>query len=184
MQSKFIDEPITYDGSQLQSHWILRNTELRGDAVVSFIGPCRVELDKMVDLEDVLQKKQIFSESMLHFIIECFDADLEKMILRQRLLISQIQQELAGSVADKIVRKGDDLFIDHFKLTVSIATVSPVSTLVHTGINVSSRNTPVPTKGLADFNLNPQAFARSVMNRVVEEMEGVWWARCKVRSVT
>ncbi|MBI2339520.1 MAG: DUF366 family protein [Deltaproteobacteria bacterium] len=183
MQSKFLDRPIPYDGSQLKSHWIFQTTGLRGEAIVSFIGPCRVDLDKMVDLEDVIQKKTIFSESMLHFLVEHFDADLEKTVLRQRLLVSQIQQELADCQV-AAVRKGNDLYLDHFKLNVSIATASPISTLIHTGINISSRNTPVPTKGLADFDLNPQAFARSVMNRYVEEMEGVKWARCKVRGVT
>ncbi|MBI4412193.1 MAG: DUF366 family protein [Deltaproteobacteria bacterium] len=182
MQSKFLDQEISYDGSQLVSHWILRNGGLRGDAIVSFVGPCRVGLDSMVDLEDVIQKKAIFSESMLHFIIEHFDADLEKTILRQRLLVSQIQQELAD-LKVAVVRKGNDLYLDHYKLNVSIATASPVSTLIHAGINIISRNTPVPTKGLQDFDLNPQAFARSVMNRYLEEMEGIRWARCKVRSV-
>lgn len=183
MQSQFIEKEILYDGTQLKSHWILENFGLRGNALVSFVGPCDVKLDRMVDLEDVIQKKPIFSESMLHFIVEKFDADLEKMILCQRLLVSQIQQELFQR-GISVVRKGNDLFLDHFKLNVSIATASPVSTLIHTGINISSKNTPVPTKGLADFDLNPTAFAHSVMKRFVEEMEEIRWARCKVRGVS
>lgn len=183
MQSQFIEKEILYDGTQLRSHWILENFGLRGNAVVSFIGSCNVKLERMVDLEDVMGGKPIFSEKMLHFIVENFDTDLEKMILYQRLLVSQIQQELAkGNIF--VVRKGNDLFSDHFKLNVSIAAASPVSTLIHTGINISSNNTPVPTKGLADFDLDPQVLARSVMKRFVEEMEGVRWARCKVRGVS
>lgn len=185
LKSKFLEKEITYDGSQLRSHWILKNGDLKGEAIVSFIGSCKVDLSAMVDLEDVAQKRTIFSESMLHFIVESFDGDLEKMILRQRLLVSLIQQELSIDLSEvKVVRKGDDLFTDNFKWTVSIATASPVSTLIHTGINISSQNTPVPTHGLADFDINPRAFATSVMNRYLEEMEGVKWARCKVRSVT
>lgn len=185
MKSIFLEKIITYNGTQLCSHWILKNSELKGDAIVSFIGPCDVDLSHMVDLEDVLGKKPIYSESMLHFIAEHFECDLEKTILRQRLLITQIQEEYRGYVPSAfIIRKGNDLFIENFKLTVSIATTSPVSTLIHTGINISSRNTPVPTWGLKDDAIDPILFAKGVMKRYVEEMEGVRWARAKVRGVS
>ena len=107
------------------------------------------------------------------------------MIWRQRIFISLIQHELQETLPEgnMVVRKGDDLYLEHYKLTVSIATLSPVSVLMHTGINISSRNTPVPTMGLDDFKLNPVAFARSVMNRYAEEVEGVKWARSKVVGV-
>ncbi len=184
MQSQFIEKEITYDGTQLKSHWMYENFGLQGNSIVSFVGPCRVDLSHMVDLEDVLQKKPIFSEKMLHFIVEYFDHDLEKMILRQRLLICLMQEELMREVPDTVfVRKGNDLFVDHFKLSVSIATLSPVSTLIHTGINIISRNTPVPTQGLEDFGLNPVAFGWGLINRFIEEMKSVDWARCKVRGV-
>ena len=175
---------MVYDGSQLVSHWILRETGLKGNALVSFIGPCEVKLDAMVDLEDVLAKKPIFSHQMVHFIEECFDENLERMILRQRLFVSLMETELRSQLPElELVRKGDDLYSEHFKLTVSIATVSLVSTLMHTAINVESHDTPVPTKGLKELNVNPFAFARSVMNRYREEMDGVVWARSKVRGV-
>ncbi len=184
MKTSSLDRSITYDGTQLKSHWILTEGALKGDAIVAFEGPCDVKLDHMVDLEDVLAKKNIYSEKMLHFIAEFFDNDLEKTILRQRLLMSVMQEELNDCLEEKkIIRKGDDLFWEHFKLTVSIATASPVSTLIHAGINIISDNTPVPTQGLNDFGLNPQAFARSVMNRFTHELEGVAWARAKVRAV-
>lgn len=184
LKSSFIETQITYDGTQLRSHWILDTTKIQGDAVASFIGPADVKIDQMVDLEDVLQNKPIYSEKMLHFLVEHFHHDLEKMVLCQRLLISQIQQELNNHLKERqVIRKGDDLFLGGDKLTVSIATASPVSCLIHTGINISSRNTPVPTKGLEDFDISPSPFAQVVMGRYVEEMEGVGRARCKVRGV-
>lgn len=182
METKFIDTEIDYDGIQLRSHWALETAGVKGDSCVAFIGKAKVDLPQMVDLEDVIAKKPIYSEKMLHFVVEHFENDLEKMILRQRLFISLIQSELNQDLKE-VVRKGDDLFLEHFKLTVSIATLSPVSVLMHTGINISSRNTPVPTKGLDDFGLNPVAFARSVMNRYVEELSGIKWARSKVKGV-
>lgn len=184
MQSKFIDKEIAYDGTQLRSHWIYETFGLKGNAIVSFMGECHVDLNHLVDLEDVALKKPIFSEKMLHWIVEYFEPDLEKMVLRQRLLVSQIQQEFLERIPDfRIIRKGDDLFLKEFKLTVSIATASPVSVLIHTGVNISSLKTPVPTKGLDDFGIDASDFAKRIIHRFVEEMEGVLWARAKVSGV-
>ena len=184
LATKFIEEPLKYDGSQLQSHFAYKNCGVRGDSIVSFIGPCEVKLDSLVDLEDVVAKKFIFSHSMVHFIVEHFDDNLTETICRQRLLMSVMQEELQDSLDGvRIKRVGDDLFDDQFKLTVSIATSSPVSTLIHAAINIQSEDTPLPTRGLADYKLNPQAFARAVMNRYVAELQGIAWARAKVRAV-
>lgn len=184
MQLKFIDREIVYDGTQLRSHWIYETFSLKGNAIVAFVGGCHVDLNHLVDLEDVALKKPIFSERMLHWIVEYFDFDLEKMVLRQRLLVSLIQEEFLERLPEcRIIRKGDDLFFKEYKLTVSIATASPVSVLIHTGVNISSQGTPVPTKGLDDFEINVCDFAKGVMSRFVEEMEGVLGARAKVSGV-
>ena len=184
MNLKYIKKPTQYDGSQLRAHWILENFSLESDSIVSFCGGCDVSAH-MVDLEDVLKKDFIFSENMLHFIIEHFDSDLEKAIYRQRLFVSLLHQELINVTKNKFhfERKGDDIYFKNYKMTVSIATSSPVSTLIHTGINIISKNTPVPTKGLADFKINPEKFALSVMKKYVEELEEIKWARSKVKAV-
>ncbi|MDD4239045.1 MAG: DUF366 family protein, partial [Desulfotomaculaceae bacterium] len=78
MLQRFIPETITYNGTQLSSHWAFRSMGLLGDSIVSFQGPCRVMLAEMVDLEDVRKNAPIFSHNMLHFIVEHFDMDLEK----------------------------------------------------------------------------------------------------------
>ena len=36
LQTQWLDDSLTYDGSQLRAHWILRHTGLRGDALVGF----------------------------------------------------------------------------------------------------------------------------------------------------
>jgi hypothetical protein len=180
----FLKEKITYTGCQLSSHWIFNHTQLTGDAIVSFAGPADVPLNNMVDLEDVRAKEHIYSENMLHFLVEHFDSDLEKAILRQRLLICMIQNELAKASNVLITRKGDDLFVNDLKLTVSIATASPVSSLIHTGINISNRNTPVPTYGLENMDIDPTAFAGKVMSTYMREIDEIHWARCKVRAVS
>lgn len=178
------DDVLKYDGTQLHSHFAYQNYQICGDSIVSFIGPCEVTLDHMVDLEDVHQKKPIFSENMVHFIVEHFESDLEKVIAYQRLLIDCVLQDLQESNTDiKLIRRGDDLFDDHHKLTVSIATSSPISCLIHVGVNISSKNTPVATKGLDDYQLNPHAMAMGVMNRYRDELNSMKKARAKVKGV-
>ncbi len=181
-----IDNTITYDGSQLSSLWAFRNYGLQGDSIVSFRGPCQVELSEMVDLEDVRKKAPIFSTDMLHFLIEHFDLDLEKTIVRQRLFIAIIKDIIQKYTGIILHRNGDDLFLSDKKLSVSIATLTPVSTMIHTGLNVSSEDTPVPAVGLMDLNLgNPEIAQISsvICGEYVREFGEIRMARCKVRGV-
>lgn len=185
MHSIFVDKTITYDGTQLSSLWAYKNFALQGDSIVAFIGPCDVKLSEMVDQEDVLAGAFIYSECMVHFIIEHFDLDLEKTITRQRLLVAIMRETLCKLGApQQLHRKGDDLYLTSRKASVSIATLSPVSSMIHTGVNISSRNTPVPAVGLADIAIEPVAFAQQVIAAYRREIEGILMARCKVRGVS
>jgi hypothetical protein len=121
---------------------------------------------------------------MLHFIIEHFELDLEKTIIRQRLLISIIKDQLENLGVKTIYRTGDDLYEAQKKLSVSISTLSPVSTLIHCGLNISSINTPIPTVSLKDLGLNEiLVFGEKVAHHYCCEMESIRLARCKVRGV-
>lgn len=183
MLTKLLDTPLAYDGSQLRSLWAFRNFGLLGDSIVAFKGPCRVGVSEMVDMEDVRAGEFIFSEEMLHFIVEHFETDLEKAVVRQRLLMALIGETLACFGAEGFKRQGDDLYLGEAKLSVSIATLSPVSTLIHTGLNIVSLNTPVATVGLADLGVDADVFARSIVDRYAAEVESIRAARCKVRGV-
>lgn len=179
-----VDAETAYDGTQLSSLWAYRNYGLQGDSIVGFTGPCKVSLDKMVDLADVLAGDFIYSENMLHFIVEHFELDLEKTVTRQRLLVAVIGEAIMETTGVFVHRQGDDLFLDGRKLSVSIATLSPVSTMIHTGLNLSSRNTPVPTVSLPEVGVNDITyFANRVMEKYVTEINGIRMARCKVRGV-
>ena len=177
-------EPRPYDGRQLTSLWIFHQLGVVGDAIAAFRGPCRVELTEMVDQADVRARSPIFSADMLHFLVEHFESDLEKAVLRQRLLVVTIGEELArrGAV---VHRAGDDLFLGPRKLSVSIATVTPVSVVIHTGINIRPGDAPVPAAGLDDLGLARawEEIATGVMQAYAKETEGVRLARCKVRAV-
>ena len=137
MKIKYIDEEVKYIGSQLAPHWIYKNYKLQGDAIVAFCGECEVKLTEMVDIEDVINNEPIYSKSMLSFITEQFNINLVEGVFRQRLLICIIKEELEKR-GIFVVRNGDDLMINGAKLTVSIATKSHTSILIHTGINILS----------------------------------------------
>lgn len=178
------DRRIPYDGTQLASHWILDQFGLLGEAMVAFIGPCDVDGDRLVDLADRRAGKPIFSPLMLHFICEFFDLDLEKTVLRQRLLVAVIREALqADTACPPIDRVGDDLFVEGAKLSVSIATLSPVSGLIHTGLNIKTENVPVPAAGLEALNVDPNRLAERVLERFSAEIDEICEARSKVRGV-
>lgn len=184
METKYIDEEVKYIGSQLCPHWIYKNYKLRGDAIVAFCGECEVKLTEMVDIEDVINNEPIYSKSMLSFISEQFGVNLPEGVFRQRLLICTIK-ELLEEYGLKIKRSGDDLFYEDRKLTVSIATKSITSTLIHTGVNILSEGAPVKASGLkSELGIdNIKEFAIEVMKRYSEEIDDIILAGTKVRGV-
>lgn len=178
------DKTILYDGSQLRPHWIYENTDLLGDTIVSFRGGCSISLDKMVDLEDRQGKKTIYSEDMLHFIFESFHFSLREMVLWQHLFAAIVMETVAAK-ENKLscVRQGNDIYIGEKKLSISVATISSISTLLHFGINISSKNTPVPTISLNDLEFDINLFAKKILSRLKEEYDIAQKALYKVKSV-
>ena len=186
INTHFIDEDLAYDGQQLSSFWIRRQTGLTGDAMVSFIGQARVS-DHMVDMEDREKKDFIYSPLMLHFILEHFHMPLGEAVVRQRLLMAMIVEEihrLQSTGVATLTRDGDDLFFAQRKLSVSIATLSPMSALVHIGLNVRTEGTPVPTAGLAELKVDPNTLANRVMQRYQSECVSMAEALTKVLPVS
>ncbi|MBD9223708.1 DUF366 family protein [bacterium] len=184
MHTKLIEKEIKYIGSQLAPHWIYKNFKLQGDAIVAFIGECEVALTEMVDIEDVINNEPIYSKSMLSFITEQFNVNLVEGVFRQRLLICIIK-ELLEERGIFVVRNGDDLMIDGRKLSVSIATKSTTSILIHTGLNILSEGAPVKASGLTSELgiVDIKEFALEVMKRYSEELEDINLASTKVRGV-
>ena len=184
MITKYIDEEIKYVGSQLAPHWIYKNFKLQGDAIVAFCGECEVKLTEMVDIEDVINNEPIYSKNMLSFITEQFNVELVEGVFRQRLLICIIKEALERR-GFKVERSGDDLFFENKKLSVSIATKSITSTLIHTGLNIESAGAPVSASGLTSelgiFDIKDLAI--EIMNRYSEEIQDIIMASTKVRGV-
>lgn len=184
MKTLFINEPIKYEGHQLCPHWIYKNFKIQGDAIVAFVGECEVKLTEMVDIEDVINNEPIYSKSMLSFISEQFNVNLVEGVFRQRLLMCIIKEALEKR-GILVIRDGDDLFIDGKKLSVSIATKSITSTLIHTGLNITSDGTPIPTVGLkSDLNIHDiNCLAEEIMLKYSQEIDDIIMASTKVRGV-
>lgn len=84
-----------------------------------------------------------------------------------------------------IIRNGDDLFYKGKKLTVSIATMSINSILIHTGINIDSEGAPVKASGLtSELGItNIKEFANEILEKYSEEINDIIMASTKVRGV-
>jgi hypothetical protein len=182
MKYKFIEKNINYDGAQLKPLYAYVNHHVHGDSVVSFIGSCNVTLEHMVDAEDFVVNAKIKSDKMLHFIVEIFSQNLTTTVTLQRLLTS-ITQNLLLDKGHKLKRDGDDLYFDGKKLSVSIASASAVSSMIHLGLNIENTGTPVATCALSDFKLEPFEFASELMKRFSEEYVSIIEATQKVKPL-
>jgi len=183
MKSIFIDKEITYTGRELSPHWIYKNFKVEGSAVASFIGPVRVELSEMVDIEDVINNEPISSDKMLNFIIEDFEIGLYNMVCVQRLFICIIK-EVLEEYNIFVKRNGDDLFYKERKLSVSIATKSITSSLIHTALNVADTGAPISISSLGEMGISDiKEFAIKVMEKFTKEVCDMNFAKSKVRGV-
>ena len=137
-------------------------------------------------IEDVINNEPIYSKKMLSFIEENFNSSLEEMVYKQRLLVT-ITKELIEKISPdtKIVRSGDDLYINNKKLSVSIATKSITSSLIHFGLNINAQDAPINAADLVkDAKIqNIEQFAQEILKLYKEETLDISLAACKVRGV-
>jgi len=175
---------IDYDGSAIQSHWTYRNFGILGNSIVIFRGKCDVRVDEMIDIEDLRQSKEIKSDDMVHYIIEVFD--FPNVLLAstlQKLFIARLC-EVLYEYGVKTERRGDDIYVNGKKLSISIATVSPVSVKIHIGINVEAKGIPegVEAIGLKELGITDiDGFMEKTGKALVEEFNKVKRDSLKVR---
>ena len=173
-----------YGDGTLQSHLLYRWTGHPGDAAAAFCGPCHVSVAGLVDLEDQRRRSPIRARRMLHFVVEHFGCELSRGVLRQRLLIAIARDTLAARTRVPIVRDGDDLYAKGRKLSVSIAAPTPVSCLIHLGVNLDPAGAPVPAIGLGSLGIRAeQEIAADVLKRYRKELDSMDRAAAKVRPV-
>ena len=184
MNYRLVDRNILYTGAELRSGWAAEITGLAGDAAAAFIGPCDVRPEHMVDRVDLEAGARIASPGMLHIIIEHPGLDLDNVTLRQRLLMAIAGEIINTHLGEPLLRReGDDLYLRDRKLSISVATVSPSSGLIHCGFNLRGEGAPVPAIGLEELGLEPRQFAGQLLSAYAKEMQSVHEAASKVKPV-
>ncbi len=179
-----VEERIDYTGRELRSHFIRERTGIETDGLIAFIGGCRVEGEALVDLEDSETGDHIAAERMLHFIGEHFAVGPREGNLRLRLLVAIVRELIERDTAGTgIERRGDDLFVGERKLSVAISTTSPVSSLMHLGVNIDPAGAPVEAVGLEELGVDPRGLAGVVLERYGAECRSIEIALRKVRGV-
>lgn len=188
LHTEVLPDRIPYLGHELSPGWISKRTKKFQSSIVAFRGPCSVETGEMVDLEDRYQSARIEAREMVHFLGEWFDGDLNLAIARQRLLIAGFGELITSLLPSGRgwLRKGNDLYITGdgapMKLSVSIVTATPVSTLFHFGVNVDAEGAPVRAIGLKALGIEVDALVGATLKAWNEEWAGMEKARCKVAA--
>ncbi len=187
MTTKWLNESIHYDGTQLKPLFAYLKYGILGDSIVSWKGSCEVSFEFMVDGEDFIAGSSIAGSKMVHFIVEVFDRELATGVLLQRVfasIVKDLLMELSPNFGDQIlVRDGDDLYWGDRKLSISVASQSAVSTMVHFAVNVSNQGTPVKTCSLEDLGVDSEEFAGAAMDALALEWTSVLKATRKVRPL-
>lgn len=184
LETRWLERKLDYSGLELRSHFVREAAGIQTDGVIAFSGACDVSGDRLVDLEDAASASVIKARRMLHFIGEHFQCSLREGAMRLRLFASIVKDVLEDSLAGSSVsRVGDDLFIDERKLSVAIATASPVSVLFHFGVNIDPSGAPVPAIGLGELGVEVGPFAVTVLERYAREHGQIEVTIRKVRGV-
>jgi hypothetical protein len=186
MISRIFPDPIKYDGSQIAPLWAY-SMGIKGDSIVCFHGPMDVSFENMKDFEDEKAGKSIKGDDLIHIIVERFDSpsSMRLAYYMQRLLIICIMDVLSNHRITT-TRKGDDLFVNGRKLTVSIASAGISSEKIHCGINITTRGTPrdVKTAALEDSGIKDwKDIGKDICETFVHEIEDIEGDIVKTRSL-
>lgn len=184
MKYKFDKKKFSYNGEQLKHLFAYENYRIAGDSIVAWIGPCDIPFEHMVDSEDKIEQSKIQGDEMLHFIIEAFHPDIYFSVTLQRLFTSIVESQLRElKLKQSFERSGDDLYFGKKKLSISIASISIFSSMVHFAMNVKNTGTPVETISFAELKIDAPSFAEKVMKAFVAEYESIVFATTKVKSL-
>jgi hypothetical protein len=180
---KILEETITYTGKELRAGWVREKTGIHsGGAAAGFVGPCHVETDDMVDLDDAKAGVGIEAAQMAHVIVEHVGCTLQVAVLRQRLLVCNLCEILIER-GIAVHRYGDDVYVGGRKLTVSVAAPSRRSNMIHLGIDVDPEGAPVAAIGLEEMGVAPLELLETLLDRYRKELTTAAYAETKVRSV-
>ncbi len=191
MKTKLVKKNFAYTGDQLKPHFAYESFGLLGNSIVAWQGPCDIPFGNMVDWEDALARSPIRGGRMLHFIVEVFNQSLFSAVSLQRLLAAIVKDEIENRALKNrtlknpshLLRSGDDVYWGDKKISISIASISPVSTQIHFAVNVNNNNTPVKTAALDDFKIDVDDFAKSILKSFSNEFQSIEMATQKVKPL-
>lgn len=144
-----------YDGSVIHSRFaykFFRDKVHPVGNIIVFASPTKVESEFMLDLEDVISKDYIYSESMVNIIYELPCTNLWGGVAFQRLYNTYLGDILSDIIKAPVQVEGDDIFVardfinkdkvvlPRGKASVSIVTEKQGAILGHTGINIVAGN--------------------------------------------
>lgn len=186
MKMLFLPHKIKYTGEQLKPLTNYLQHGLLGNSVVAWLGPCAVSTEHMIDGEDLRAKESIAADEMVHFVFELFDVSLKAGVCLQRLMAEMVktylQNKSANPMAQKLFRKGDDLYFENKKLNISIATQSANSCLIHFAVNNLSTGAPVSILSLQELSVPADIFAKDLLQLLQQEVVDILEACQKVRT--
>ncbi|MDR1820380.1 MAG: DUF366 family protein [Methanobrevibacter sp.] len=182
---KHLNKNFEYDGSQINPNWAFKTLKIKGSSIITWIGSMNIKNENLKDYEDI--GLEIKSNNLINCIVEHFDiqpGNLRMAYLRQRLFVMILVEELSKK-GIKLLREGDDIYIDNYKLTVSIATISLSSIKIHLGINLTDDGSPDDVdviglyqlkdeKGNSYFNQdNIIPFINTFINSYINELKNI-----------
>lgn len=185
MKTLFVSEKIKYDGEQLKPLTNYLRHGLLGNSLVSWIGPCDVTVEHMIDGEDLRAREKIAADEMVHFVFEIFDVDLKAAVVWQRLMAEMVKEYIlknGKNMQGAWKRKGDDLYLDNKKLNISIATKSAQSCVIHLAVNNLPTGAPVAIVSLQELGIEDKKFAQDMMFLFQNEIVDVIDSSYKVRT--
>jgi len=154
----------------LKPHWALKRFKLVGDSIVAFRGGVKLSPEQYVDLLEAQRERPIPNVDLLHFVVEHFDDDLERAILKENILINIAQEKILHRAPKSgVMRWGDNLYDGKYRLTISCATKTLVSAKIHLGICIDS-DEENGYHGISEFGIDPFELAEVVANQYRADM--------------
>jgi uncharacterized protein len=184
MDYVILPEPLPMTIEAMKPHWALLRFDLWGNSMVIFKGQMKIDQKDMIDLKEFKRGALFPKGEMLHFVIEHFDDDTEKGVLRQNILVNIAEEKLSHRLSGRrIIRWGDDLYDEDRRITLTAVSKTPVSVKIHFGLCIETDSEAGYT-GLKEYDLDVHELAEVVGNQYRADMKRLAEKCWRLRPVT
>jgi hypothetical protein len=184
MAFKFLPEKRALSGDEMLPHWALRNFDMVGDSIVSFVGDFKVPPERWVDISGIMRGGVFPNSEMMHIVVEHFGCALPEAVLRQYVLVSILQEKLLHRIktnGHNLTRLGDDLFDGDKRLSITAVGSTLVSAKIHIGVFTESPG--MGYFGLTEYGVDPKELAEVVVCQYCAEMRRLAEKAWKVKPI-